>query len=432
MVPVIDISAEQSLLGCLLIEGELIQDITLHPHQLQNRKNQILFKAMRSIQAAGEAIDIVTVVDKLGSVLESIGGISYLTDLANGVPSTLNLLHYQRIVYEQYRIREARKLAGELLEETNEEKISEAYNKLGELQETGVVKAQSKRDVLLKVMEDINRPKGNGKVVGIDTGLAELNMMTGGLKGGQLIIVAGRPAMGKTAFALNLALNGCEAGASASIFSLEMDEEDLDKRLISSVANIDGSKWQNPAEYFSPSDIQKASMAVAKLDEMPYEIFDDSRQTLADIRASIRKCMRQYPGRPHVAVIDYLQLITMPGKFDRHDLKIAAITRELKVMARSMKIPIILLSQLSRGVEQRQDKRPMMSDLRDSGSIEQDADLVIFLYREEYYKKDSAKKNVAEAIIAKQRNGPVGNVEMAFLKEYGKFLNLAKQEAIRI
>jgi len=427
----VDVSAEQSLLGCLLVEGELIQDVTLYPYQLQNPRNRAIFKAMKDIQEAGDVTDLVTIVERLGENVSSIGGVEYLISLVDTVSNVANLQHYQRIVFEQYRIREARKLASELLEQTDEEKITKTYNKLGELQETGVVKTRSKRDVLIKIMDDLNNPLPTG-LVGIDTGFADLNMMTGGLQEEKLIIVAGRPAMGKSAFALNLAMNACNNGASASIFSLEMGEEELGKRMISSEGNIDGSKWKDPNRYFSLTDMEKASMAVARLDQLPYEIFDDSRQTLADIRANIRKCMRQHPDKKHVVVIDYLQLITMPGKFERNDLKIGAITRELKVMARTLKIPVILLSQLSRSVEQRQDKRPMMSDLRDSGSIEQDADLVIFLYRDEYYNKKSEKQNIAEAIIAKQRNGPVGNVELAFLKEYGKFLDLSRQEELPV
>lgn len=427
---IIDVSAEQSILGALIIEGDLLQDVILHPQQLYNKKHQLIYKAMQDIQTDGDALDIVTLTERLGDTLSAIGGVEYLVSLANSVPNTDNLQHYQNIVLEQYRIREARRLASNLLEGTDEEKIAATYNKLGELQEVGVTKTRTKRDVLLKIMDDINTEQKG--MTGIDTGLVDLNMMTGGLQDGNLIIVAGRPAMGKTAFALNLALNACKANASASIFSLEMDEEDLDKRLISMEGNVQGEKWKNPYKYFSNEDRQKTSITIAELDELPYEVFDDSRQTLADIRAHIRKCMRQHPDKKHVAVIDYLQLITVPGKFERNDLKIGAVTRELKVMARSLKIPIILLSQLSRSVEQRQDKRPMMSDLRDSGSIEQDADLILFLYRDEYYNKESEKKNMAEAIIAKQRNGPIGNVELAFVKEYGKFLNLSKQEELAL
>ncbi|WP_368043846.1 DnaB helicase C-terminal domain-containing protein [Weizmannia sp. WK01] len=219
----------------------------------------------------------------------------------------------------------------------------------------------------------------------------------------------------------------CVTGGVADVFSLEMPEKQLTQRMLSAIGNIEGAKWRNPYRTFSDEDRNRAMKAIGIYDKWLMNIHDESTQTVAEIRAAVRKTQRKYPDLKHIVVIDYLQLITTLGKFDRHDLAIGSITRELKQMARQFNVPVVLLSQLSRGVEQRQDKHPMMSDLRDSGSIEQDADMIMFLYREDYYERDTDAKNIVEINIAKQRNGPVGTVQLAFMKEYSKFLPLERR-----
>ncbi|MEM1505232.1 DnaB helicase C-terminal domain-containing protein [Domibacillus sp. 8LH] len=239
-------------------------------------------------------------------------------------------------------------------------------------------------------------------------------------------IIAGRPSMGKTAYSLSLVQACCEKGGVAGIFSLEMPKKQLIKRFLSSTVNIEGSKWRNSFNMFTDQDKNKAQHAMNTFNKWNANIHDNSRQTVADIRAAVGKTKREHPDKKHIVIIDYLQLITPIGKFERHDLAIGHITRELKQMARQFDVPVMLLSQLSRAVEQRQDKRPMMSDLRDSGSIEQDADVITFLYRNEYYNKESEAKNVVEIIFAKQRNGAIGTVEAAFIKAYSRFVDLER------
>jgi len=203
-----------------------------------------------------------------------------------------------------------------------------------------------------------------------------------------------------------------------------MSKKQLIQRMISSLANVNSSKWRNPYKLMTNEDRDRISFAVNEIEKMSLNIHDQSGQSIYDIRAAVRKSMKDEPDKKHLVVIDYLQLISIVGKFDRHDLAIGYITRELKKLAREFNIPVVLLSQLSRGVEQRQDKRPMLSDLRDSGNIEQDADIVMFLYRDDYYDKQSENENITEIIIAKQRNGEVGTVQTLFEKEYCRFLNL--------
>ncbi|MFP7465691.1 DnaB helicase C-terminal domain-containing protein, partial [Bacillus safensis] len=211
------------------------------------------------------------------------------------------------------------------------------------------------------------------------------------------------------------------------IFSLEMSDTQLTHRMLSSIGSIENTKWRNPKRFFSEDDYDKASKAMGEYEKLDIYIHDHPTQTVADIRSKIRKTKKDHPDQDHLVIIDYLQLITPIGKYESKNHEVGEITRELKNMARSFNVPIILLSQLSRGVESRNDKRPMMSDLRDSGSIEQDADIVTFLYRDDYYDKQSEVKNIAEVIFAKHRNGATGTVNVAFVKEYGKFLTLARQ-----
>lgn len=416
------LEAESMVLGAIFLEPDIIHEITLEPEHFSISKNRIIFKTLRELSAENTGIDVVTVVNKLGDQLENIGGISYLTDLAAYCPTTENIQAYERIVFEQYKKRKLISAASKYLNEPTEESAEELYTTYIEIQEVGVKKESTKQDVLLDIYEEMTKDKG--ELTGADTGFTDLNDMTGGLNGGDLIIVAGRPSMGKTAFALNIGGNNCKSGGVTDIFSLEMPEKQLVQRMLSSIGNIEGSKWRNPYRLFSEDDHNNATKAIGIYEGWDIYIHDEPKQTVADIRAAVRKTQRNHPDQKHVVIIDYLQLITILGRFERNDLAIGSITRELKQMARQFDVPVILLSQLSRSVEQRQDKRPMLSDLRDSGSIEQDADLVMFLYRDDYYDKESQNKNIVEVILAKHRNGPVGTIQLAFTKEYSKFLNL--------
>ncbi len=417
--------AESMILGAVFLEPDIIHEIILEPDHFYSVKNKLIFKAIRELVARNIKTDISVVAEQLKDSLESAGGISYLTEIAVACPSTENIDAYQTIVLEKYKMRTLIANAANFLNERSDEAADHFYKTYVEMQELGVRNGNSKQDVLMEIHSDMIEDKG--EMTGIDTGFTDLNNMTGGLSGGDLIIVAARPSMGKTAFALNLAKRCCEKGGVADIFSLEMPEKQLTQRILSSMMNIEGAKWRNPYRMFNDEDRKKATSAIGKYSNWYINIHDSSQQTIADIRARVRKTQREHPDKNHIVVIDYLQLITHVGKFDRHDLAIGDITRQLKQMARQFDVPVVLLSQLSRAVEQRQDKRPMMSDLRDSGSIEQDADLIMFLYREDYYDRESKNKNVVEINLAKQRNGPVGTIQLAFVKEYSQFVNLERR-----
>ncbi|MEC1454468.1 replicative DNA helicase, partial [Bacillus haynesii] len=384
------------------------------------------FKAMREVEKLGKSVDMVTTVTKLGDSVEQVGGLQYLTDLGSAVASTANFLAYQTLIYEAYRLREMKKIAIEFANTPTDDGITELYKRAMELQEIGIEKTRTKQDVLMEIYNDMHEEKED--ITGINTGLIDLNAMTGGWQDGDLIVLAARPSMGKTAFALHMGKSNCEKGGVTDIFSLEMPDKQLTHRLLSNLGNIEGSKWKNPRKFFSDHDYGNATKAIGEYEKWDINIHDQPAQTLADIRSKIRETKKENPdNKKHLVIIDYLQLIRAIGKYERRDLEVGSITAELKEMARAFKIPIILLSQLSRAVEQRQDKRPMMSDLRESGSIEQDADVVMFLYRDDYYNKNSELKNIIEIDLAKQRNGPTGMIQASFIKEYGRFINLSRQ-----
>ncbi|MCY8540091.1 replicative DNA helicase [Bacillus haynesii] len=421
-----NVEAEQALLGCILVEGDLIKELSLQPEHFSETRHQVIFKAMREVQKLGKSVDMVTTVTKLGDSVEQVGGIQYLTDLGSAVASTANFLAYQTLIYDAYRLREMKKDAIEFANTPTDDGITELYKRAMELQEIGIEKARTKQDVLMEIYNDMHEEKED--ITGINTGLIDLNAMTGGWQDGDLIVLAARPSMGKTAFALHMGKSNCEKGGVTDIFSLEMPDKQLTHRLLSNLGNIEGSKWKNPRKFFSDHDYENATKAIGEYEKWNINIHDQPAQTLADIRSKIRKTKKENPdNQKHLVIIDYLQLIRAIGKYERRDLEVGSITAELKEMARAFKIPIILLSQLSRAVEQRQDKRPMMSDLRESGSIEQDADVVMFLYRDDYYDKNSELKNIIEIDLAKQRNGPTGMIQASFIKEYGRFINLARQ-----
>jgi replicative DNA helicase len=424
-----NIEAEQALLGSILLEPELIHECVIQEREFGVQNHSLIFRAMRKVAQEGKKVDFVTVVTELGDLINKVGNVSYVTRLAESVPSIESFPTYQTAILEAFRLRRAKEIATSLALSTTEEKITYVYKELSALMEIGIPQQRSKNDLLLEIYEEINTPRGD--IPGIDTGLKDLNDMTGGLQSGDLIIIAARPSMGKTAFALNLAIQNSLKGGVTDIFSLEMSDKQLSYRLLSMLGRIEGSKWRNPYKKFSEKDHHSFSNAVAVFEDCRINIYDKPGQTVFDIRAAIRKTRKTYPDRKHLVVIDYLQLITSVGKFERHDLAIGHITRELKNMAREFNIPIVLLSQLSRAVEQRNDKRPIMSDIRDSGSVEQDADIIMFMYRDDYYNKDSLRKSIVEIILAKHRNGPIGTVEFHFLKEYGQLLNINQAKELR-
>lgn len=425
------VEAEQSVLGCVLSDGRLIKEVSLTPEQFMAVPHQLIFKAMLSLDAKGKAIDLVTVTTELMSSLDVIGGAAYLTNLASSVPTTRNLQDYVKIVRDSWRIRKAKEVGESLAilanESTDVEVISDAIQKLSALEQAGSFGAVNKREVLLELGDKLDTEP----VRGITYGYRDINAVTNGFNrdGGDLIVLAARPSVGKTALALNIAGHASGAGAIVPIFSLEMNAESLLTRMICALANIESYKLRDPRRYLTDDERRKYMDAIGIIDKLPIEIFDQPNCTIPDMMAECRRLKRENPGKPMVIILDYLQLLKWHRKAANRQEEVSGMSRELKIMARELQADVLALSQLSRSVEHRQDKRPMLSDLRESGSIEQDADKVMFLYRDDYYDRSTENKNIVEVIIAKHRNGPTGTVELAFLKEYGKFLSLDHRSA---
>ncbi|MGG1659172.1 replicative DNA helicase [Brevibacillus sp. NRS-1366] len=432
-VPPQNKEAEQSVLGAVFLSKEaLITAIEiLRPEDFYKTAHQRIFQTMVDLYEKGEPVDLVTVTAELQDhkLLDEVGGVTYITEIASSVPTAANIEYYAKIVEEKSLLRRlihtATKIAndGYSREDDVTEIIADAEKYIMEIgQNRNSGGFQPIRDVLLETYERIEiLSQRRGDITGIPSGYTDLDKMTAGFQRSDLIILAARPSVGKTAFALNVAQNvAARANETVAIFSLEMGASQLVQRMICAEGNLDASRLRSGG--LEEDDWQKLTMAIGTLAKAPIYIDDTPGVTVQDIRA---KCRRLQAERGlGMILIDYLQLIHGRGKGDNRQQEVSEISRTLKGIARELNVPVIALSQLSRGVEQRQDKRPMMSDIRESGSIEQDADIVAFLYRDDYYDKETENKNVIEVIIAKQRNGPTGTVELAFLKEFNKFVSL--------
>lgn len=428
------IQAEQGLLGGILLEPEKLKEINLQPNHLYRPQHVQIFRTMLEVDGNNEPIDFVTLTARLAEkgLIDNVGGIGYLAQLAETTPSTSNLKYYEKIVWSKWRDREAVKTAEALKQAIHSEDDTELAIQTQIASLLNLSREEKNNDGriidgLMKVFADLENPVRG--LVGMDTGFSELNRMTAGLKKQELIIVAARPSVGKTAFCLNVANNAAGEngeGDIVAIFSLEMEEEQLLKRMISINGNIDGNRMRTGE--LTTNDWNKLPQAMGVLNSKNLRIFDDAGVTTNFIWSKVKKLCDEYPGKRIMVIIDYLQLIQgNPIHKGNRQAEIAEISRTLKTMARQLDVCVVALSQLSRGVEQRQDKRPMMSDLRESGQIEQDADVIAFLYREDYYDRETENKNTIEIILSKQRNGPVGVVELGFVKEFGKFVNLERR-----
>jgi replicative DNA helicase len=422
-------AAEEAVLGCILVDGSLIKDTTLLPKHFSNARHQIIFNKMRELEENNNPIDLVSIMVELGDVLEQVGGMTYVNDLAYQVPSTANFTFYTEAVLNGWKQREAIKLTSELhnqLQDGNMDAIHEITSQLLNMSEVGLVNEFDLKETLLALYEKMQEEKG--ALTGIDTGYKELNNLTNGFQEQDFIVIGARPSVGKTAFALNIGTNAVKNGTAVGIFSLEMADEQLLKRISSSTGNINGMKMKNARQFFDVQDWESFSQAIGMMNEWSLEIWDKPGVTMPEIYAQVRKFKRKYQDRQCLIIIDYLQLIDGEKKYNSNRMQeISEISRKLKVMARELHVCVVALSQLSRGVEHRQNKRPMLSDLRESGQIEQDADLIAFLYRDDYYEKESEEKNIIEIIVAKQRNGPIGTVKLAFVKECSKFVELERR-----
>lgn len=428
------IQAEQGLLGGLLLDPDKIKDINLQPEQMYRPQHVHIFRTMLEIDSGNEPVDLITMTARLAEkgLIEDVGGIGYLAQLSETTPSTSNIKYYEKIVWSKWRDREVVRNTEALRQAVHsgndtELAIQTQMAALLNLSKEDKNSDGRIKDGLIEVFGELENPVRG--LAGMDTGFTELNRMTAGFKPQEFIIVAARPSVGKTAFCLNVANNAAgelSEGDAVAIFSLEMGKKELLKRMVSINGNIDGNRMKTGE--LNPEDWTKLTQAMGVLNNKNIRIFDDAGITTNFIWSKVKKLCDEFPGRRIMVIIDYLQLITgNPVHKGNRTQEIGEISRTLKTMARQLDVCVIALSQLSRGVEQRQDKRPMMSDLRESGQIEQDADVIAFLYREDYYDRETENKNTIEIIIGKQRNGPVGSVELAFIKEYGKFVNLERR-----
>ena len=413
------IHIERALLKCILDDNSLIDTTNIQPHHFKQLSNQAIFKAMQSLRKQDKDIDIVMLMHQLYDQLNQIG-VDSINTLPHVDADVTSFESYEKAIIEQYTIRKVNELRNKKIESLDDAiSVKEQIDKLTNLEEEEEYEHEKS---LLELHQKIqSQTKG---LSGYDTGFIDLNRYLDGLQKGDLIIIAARPSMGKTAFALNLVGNHCDLGHRSIVFSLEMPTEQLQKRMLSSIGNINGHKMRNPNTYFDAIDWDRYTRSLGIFSRHKLHIDDRAGVTVRDVRHKVKKIKSDYPDDDLLVVIDYLQLMRTVGNYERKDLEVGEITRSLKELAKEEEVPVILLSQLSRGVEQRQDKRPMMSDIRDSGSVEQDADVIMFLYRDDYYNQDSADKDIVEVIIAKQRNGGVGTVDLLFKKEFSKFLNL--------
>ena len=430
--------AEQSILGGLMLDNEAWDKVNskVCEADFYRTEHRTLFRAVTDLVKRGQPFDVVTLLDNLKSndALDDAGGEAYLFELANNTPSIANVTAYADIVREKSVQRQLISIAGEIADS--------AYNPAGrevpellDLAETKVfaIAEQTGTDdgpetiksILVRAVEKIDALYHSGDAItGLATGLSDLDEMTSGLQPSDLVIVAGRPSMGKTTLVMNMAEHAAIKGQKAVlVFSMEMPSDSLAMRMMSSLGRIDQHRIRTGK--LNDDDWPRVTSAVHMLSEAPLFIDDSAGLSPSEMRARARRLAKEH-GQLGLIVVDYLQLMKVPGfKAENRTAEISEISRSLKSLAKELKVPVVALSQLNRGLEQRQDKRPVMSDLRESGAIEQDADLICFIYRDEVYNEDSPEKGVAEIIIAKQRNGPIGKVRVAFLGKYTRFEDLA-------
>ena len=433
-IPPQNIEAEQSVLGGILLEPEALSRILeiLQEDDFYRESHRKIFSAMVALYQKGTPVDLITLTESLltRQHLEGIGGASYLTSLTDAIPSAVNIEVYARIVREKAILRRLIHITTEI--------ASKCYQFSGEVED---ILDQAEKSIfeitaakitphiypLSEVIKDSFQTiealyERKERISGVPTGFTKLDQMTSGFQPSDLIIIAGRPSMGKTAFALDIARNAATlAEIPAVIFSLEMSRQQLAIRMLCSEARVDSYKLRSG--FIGERDWPRLTNAAGLLSEAPIYIDDSPALTVLQMRAKARR-LKSEKGLG-LAVVDYLQLMSGRGGSDRREQEISEISRSLKALAKELNIPVVALSQLNRKVEDRTDRRPFMADLRESGAIEQDADVILFIYRDEMYDENSKQKGTAEIIIGKQRNGPIGKITLAFIDQYTRFENLA-------
>ncbi len=429
------IEAEQSVIGAMIMDREaiVVASEIVAEDDFYSKQCGILFEAMIELNDEGKPVDLVTLQDKLKEkdIPAEMSSLEYIRDLITAVPTSANIKYYANIVAEKATLRRLIKLNEEIantcyvgkesLEVILEDTEKRVFN-LVQRRNTG--EFVPIRQIVMNAMDQIEKASRNkGSVTGIATGFIDLDYRTAGMQPSDLVLIAARPSMGKTAFVLNIAQHvAFKLNQTVAVFSLEMSKEQLVNRLFSLESRVDAQKLRTGS--LSDGDWEKLIETAGVIGKSNLIIDDTPGISIAELRSKCRKYKLEHGLK--MIIIDYLQLMSGSGKGDSRQQEISDISRSLKALARELSVPVLALSQLSRAVEQRPDHRPMLSDLRESGAIEQDADVVMFIYRDDYYNKDTEKKGIAEIIVAKQRNGPIGTIDLVWLPEYTKFANMQK------
>lgn len=437
-VPPQNIEAEQSVLGAILLENDAINKAleVLNIEDFYKEAHRKIFKRMCDLSEKNEAIDLVTITEilKKNNEIESIGGVSYLASLVNIVPTASNVRYHSKIVREKAALRNLINTATEIVSQGYENRqdvddlLDQAERMIFEISEKRIKPSFiSIKEIVKDTFEMIERLYEKKELItGLPTGFMDLDEKTSGLQQGDLIVVAGRPSMGKTALCLNIAQHvGIEKGETVAIYSLEMSSRQLLLRMLCSEAEVDSHKLRSG--YLGEADWPKLTTAAGKLTEAPIFIDDSPVLTALEMRAKARRLKAEHG--LSLIIVDYLQLMRGRGRFERREQEISEISRSLKALAKELSVPVIALSQLNRSVEQRNPPKPQLADLRESGAIEQDADVILFLYRDELYNPDREdNKGKVEINIGKQRNGPTGIVNLSFLSRYTKFKDYSPRQ----
>lgn len=438
-VPPHSIDAEQSVLGGLMLDNRAWDQVVdrLRGEDFYRNEHRLIFHVMSRLLGQNKPIDVLTVSDALRELheLEQVGGEVYLFELANNTPSAANITAYADIVRERSVLRQLISAAGDIADNAFNsqgrsivELLDAAEQRVFSISEQGTRGSGpvNIKDFLAKTMDRIDTLFHSGtSITGVPTGYHDFDNMTSGLQPSDLVIIAGRPSMGKTTFAMNIAEHvAIKSRSPVLIFSMEMPGEAIVMRLLSSLCRIDQLRIRTGK--LADEDWPRISSTVSMLSDAPLFIDDTPGLSPAEMRARARRLAKEH-GQLGMIMVDYLQLMQVPGHNENRTAEISEISRSLKGLAKELKVPVVALSQLNRGLEQRADKRPIMSDLRESGAIEQDADVIAFIYRDEVYNENSPDKGTAEIIIAKQRNGPIGKLRLTFMGQYTCFENFIRQ-----
>jgi len=436
-VPPQNLEAERAVLGAILMENDSIYAVMeiLEPSAFYQPSHRLIFSTMLELSERGEPIDIVTLTDRLrsGGNLDKAGGADYVPTLADEVPTAAGVSNYAKIVREKATLRNLIETSTEIVQECFDapgdvdDILDEAERRIFAISEkrirSGFLSMKEIVKSSFKTIELLYEKKEH--ITGVPTGFREIDELTSGFQPSDLIIIAGRPSMGKTAFCLNIAQNAAmKKQKTVALFSLEMAKEQLVMRMLCSEARIDAHRLRSG--YLGQTDWPKLSTAAGRLADASIFIDDTPAINSMEMRAKARRLKAEKD--LDLVIVDYLQLMSGRSRSDNREQEISEITRSLKALAKELGVPVVALSQLNRGVESRMDKRPVLADLRESGAIEQDADVIIFIYRDEVYNKESLDKGIAEIIVGKQRNGPVGTKKLTWLDKYTRFEDLTTRE----